>query len=100
MKNEIEIIEVNGFELLFEEENQTTSDQEIEINLNNETYIVCVDIDVEYNGVEPIEGKFEFEVECINVSYSTAYNTENEEVILTKEEINDIETYLEFNLKN
>ncbi len=104
MENKIEITAVNGFELLFEDARQRNSEQEIEIKLNDEVFIICSDIYMEYLEEEVYsdeQGSLnEWRLNSLDVDYITAYNEDGAEVELSKEDINDIETYLEFNLRN
>ena len=103
MKNEIEVLEVNGFELLYEAETQRNLEQEIEVKIDEDIYILSLNISAYYSEYDLVIEETDlpyWELEDIDIEFLTAYNVENEEVDFSKELINDVETYLEFHFKN
>lgn len=104
MENSIELLETNNFALSYDCEAERTLEQEFDILLNGKKITIIADVYVEYieeNWYEDEYGYTQSDVnlESLSTDIVTSYDEDDNEDVLTKQEIIDIEEFLNKELK-
>ena len=104
MENSIELLETNNFTLNYDSTAQRNLEQEFYFLVNGKKISVTADVYAEYIEQEWYADEFgtatELELESLSVDIISSYDFETDEYdVLSKSEINQIEEYLNFELK-
>lgn len=100
----IEITNLNGFTLLFEDEVQRSTEQELEIKWGNSYFNLYVDITAYYLdkhiAVDDGDGWNEWDLDDVDVDIISMFNESAEELTISKEERALLEVSIIRELKN
>ena len=104
MENSIELLETNNFTLNYDSTAQRNLEHEFDFLVNGKKISITADVYVEYIEQEWYADEFgsatELELESLSVDIISSYDFENDEYdVLSKSEINQIEEYLNVELK-
>ena len=104
MENSIELLETNNFTLNYDSTAQRNLEHEFDFLVNGKKISVNADVYVEYIEQEWYADEFgsatELELESLSVDIISSYDFETDEYdVLSKSEINQIEEYLNVELK-
>jgi len=104
MENSIELLEINNWALSYDGEAERTLEQEFDILLNGKKISITADVYAEYIEQEWYVDQFgtasELELESLSVDIISSYDFETDEYdVLSWSEINQIEEYLNVELK-
>ena len=103
MENSIELLEINNFALSYDCEAERTLEHEFDILVNGKKITIVADVYVEYILEDWYADEFgsqqETNLESLSADIITSYDEDDNEDVLTKQEIIDIEEFLNKELK-